>query len=287
MPSIIGLGALMSVTIWAQPAPGPLIGSTQTPPRELLGISVVVPAWNEEVRLPRMLDQYLPMLRASTLPFEVVVVTDGSTDRTAEVAQKYAGLGVRVLEFPHKLGKGGAVLQGFRSAGYDVLGFLDADAPITPASFALLLSRLRDSDVAIASRYHSESESIEVARLSRRIMSRCWNLLARMVLNLDLHDTQCGAKVFKRYAIDSVIDKVWLTNWAFDVSLLYHLRRAGFRVVEVPVNWSSDRGTKLKVEKVVPAMLLSLIGIRLMAVGALKPYTTPVAKRLYQLLGAG
>src|SRR4029077_11261436 len=90
-------------------------------PPTVSGISIVIPAWNEEDRLPRTLDKYLPMLEARGEPFEVLVVVDGSHDRTAEIARSYSPRGVRVLEFEHKLGKGGAVLRGLREAKHEMV----------------------------------------------------------------------------------------------------------------------------------------------------------------------
>lgn len=228
------------------------------------GLSVVIPAWNEEKRLPTALDEYLPLLEAFGIPVEVIVVLDGVTDRTAEVAASYRDRGVSVLRFDRRLGKGGAVMAGFRRAKFELVGFLDADAPITAVSLAYLLSELGTHDGAIASRWHERSNRNRKQPFARLISSKAWNVLARAVLGLHVRDTQCGAKFFRRDAVLDVLDSVTLTNWAFDACLLFHFQRAGYRITEVPVNWSDDPNTKLKVDRVAPQMLLSLIGIRLM-----------------------
>ena len=245
----------------------------------------MIPAWNEEKRLPFALARYTTILEAYSLPFEIIVVADGVTDRTVEVAARFSARGVRTLEFHERLGKGGAVIAGFLSANFDLVGFVDADSPITGVSFAYMLAELSNHDGAIASRWHPLSRHDRNKPLSRLVMSRIWNSMAHLVLGLDVRDTQCGAKMFKRRAVLEVLPKISVTNWAFDACLLFHLKNAGFEVVEVPVNWSDDPDTKVRAEKVVPAMFLSLIGIRLMSIPKIAGRVRPVAVWLYRMFG--
>ncbi len=250
-------------------------GTSDIPPN---GVSLIIPAWNEERRLPAALDQYIPLLEGSKLPFEVIVVADGVTDKTIEVAAHYSKRGVRVLRFGTKLGKGGAIIEGFKNARYDLVGFLDADAPVTPQDLSRMLSLLSIADGAIASRWVNGSSGESTEPLSRRFFSRIWNLMVRGILGLSVYDSQCGAKFFRREAVLKILPEVTLTNWAFDVSLLFHLERAGLTIEEVPVNWNVDFDTKMQLEKAVPAMFLSLIGIRLMSVPAMSRISTPWAR---------
>ena len=229
------------------------------------GVSLVIPAWNEEARLPSALRQYVPQLESYGLPFEVLVVVDGATDRTAEIAAGYATRGVRVFEFQHRLGKGGALMEGFRRAKYPIVGFVDADAPVTPDDLTSLLTRLADHDGAVASRWHRLSNRRGSQPFSRLLLSKSWNTLTRVVLGLRVRDSQCGAKFFRRDAALGVLPRVTMSSWAFDACLLFHFQRAGLTVAEVPVNWRDDPDSKLPVARVVPAMFLSLVGIRLMS----------------------
>lgn len=228
------------------------------------GLSVVVPAWNEEARLPKTLERYLPYLEARGQPFEIIVVVDGSHDETANVARAYATRGVHVLEFPHKLGKGGAVLQGLRAAKYDVVGYLDADGPIVPAEIERLVGALDQADVAVGSRWAPDSVVTESQPPFRILAGRAFNVLSRVLLGLKLKDTQCGAKFMRRSMVQSVLHQVTLSNWAFDVDLLYHMRKAGANLTEVGVTWRHDTGSKLPVMKIIPVMFFSVIGVRLM-----------------------
>jgi glycosyltransferase involved in cell wall biosynthesis len=244
-----------------------------------LGISIVIPAWNEEGRLPRTLDKYLPVLEGRGEPFEVIVVVDGARDRTAEIARSYAARGVRVMEFVDKLGKGGAVLRGMKSARYDIVGYLDADGPIPPSEITHLLQSMEGVDCVVASRWLPSSIVTVRQSLFRRLSSRLWNFLSRSVLLLPLRDTQCGAKFFRNAAIRPLLAKVTLTNWAFDVDLLYHVRKRGLRVREVAVTWAHDTDSKLPVSKAIPVMMMSIFGVRVMNWG-------PVARRVPRRLVA-
>ena len=228
------------------------------------GISVVIPAWNEEDRLARTLERYLPALEARGDPFEVIVVVDGVRDRTAEVAAAYGSRHVRVLRFPTKLGKGGAVLAGLRVARYEYVGYLDADGPISPEEMHDLVDYLRDVDCVVASRWIRGASGADAEPLFNRVAGRAWNFLTRSLLFLPLRDTQAGAKFFQRSVVHSLLRSVTLTNRAFDVDLLYHLRKRGHDLREVPVTWTHDPATRMPIGRAVPVMFLSLLAVRLM-----------------------
>lgn len=236
------------------------------------GLSIVIPAWNEEDRLARTLQRYLPALERHGIPFEVIVVVDGVQDRTADVAQRFGSRGVRVLQFPEKLGKGGAVLQGLRAARFDCVGYLDADGPIPPAEFLGLAAALEDVDGVVASRWARGSRVIRKEPAFNIVAGRLWNFLARSILFLPLKDTQCGAKLFRRSILMPLLSAVALTNRAFDVDLLYHVRKHGHSVREVPVTWEHDLDSRMPIGRAIPVMFISLIGIRVM--------NWPIARRI-------
>ncbi|HEV2519403.1 MAG TPA: glycosyltransferase [Thermoplasmata archaeon] len=228
------------------------------------GISIVIPAWNEEDRLARTLNKHIPALEARGTPFEVIVVVDGHGDRTAEVARSFADRGVRVLEFPSKLGKGGAIQKGLLEVKYDYVGYLDADGPISPVELGRLVDVLGEFDCAVASRWVRGSHAIRQEPLANRIAGRSWNFLTRSLLFIPLRDTQFGAKFFRRSVVLPVLRAVALTNRSFDVDLLYHIRKRGFRVSEVAVTWTHDPDTRMPIARAVPVMFLSLVGVRVM-----------------------
>jgi glycosyltransferase involved in cell wall biosynthesis len=236
------------------------------------GVSIVIPAWNEEDRLARTLERYLPALESRGTPFEVIVVVDGVRDRTAEVAKRYSGRHVRVLLFPNKLGKGGAVLAGIRESRYEYVGYLDADGPISPEEMYGMVEYLHDVDCVVASRWIRGASGVEDEPPFNRISGRGWNFLTRSLLFLPLRDTQAGAKFFKGPIARSLLRSVALTNRAFDVDLLYHVRKEGHRTKEVAVRWRYDPATRMPIGRAIPVMFLSLVGVRLM--------NSPVGKRV-------
>ncbi len=229
------------------------------------GFSLVIPAWNDEARLERTLARYLPAFETAGKDFEIIVVTDGCTDGTKALVERMSDRGVRLLEFPHRLGKGAAIFEGLDVARYDRLGFADADGPVSPQDVLHVVGALDHSDCAIASRRIGGS-SLRVPRpFVRDTLSRGWNLLVRSALFLPFHDTQCGVKFLRRSAYLEIRDQAkGFRDWAFDVGLLLLLHRARRSVTEVPVSWSEEEGSKFNVIRDAPRMFRSLLAIRLM-----------------------
>lgn len=244
----------------------------KTPVEQNPGLSIIIPAWNEERRLARTLDRYLPSLESRSEPFEVLVVVDGVTDRTPEIVKSYASRGVRLLQYSTRLGKGGAVLEGLKHAKFDYVGYLDADGPISPEEMYGLVDYLRDVDCVVASRWVRGASGVQEEPLFNRVSGRIWNSLTRGLLFLPIRDTQCGAKFFKGTVAKSLLRTVTLTNRAFDVDVLYHVRKSGGSLREVGVRWHHDPDTKLPIGRAIPVMFVSLIGLRLM--------NSPVARRI-------
>jgi dolichol-phosphate mannosyltransferase len=229
------------------------------------GISLLVPAWNEERRLAGALDRYLTILDQMGRPFEVLVVCDGVTDRTAEIARGYGHRGVRVHEFPTRLGKGGAVVAGMAMAKYDTVGYLDADSPVTGDDIRRLVDSIATVDAAIGSRRLKGSVFMSNVPFGRRIFRVGFNVMTRSVLGLRVHDTQCGAKFFRRSSLVQVLPRVRLRGWAFDAAILFELNRDQRSIEEVPVTWNYDNDSKLPLAQQVPLMLLSIASIRFLS----------------------
>ncbi len=243
-----------------------------TPDESVPGVSIVIPAWNEEDRLARTLERYLPALETHGEPFEVIVVVDGYGDHTAEVAEAYSSRHVRVLKFPTKLGKGGAVIAGFKEAHHEYVGYLDADGPISPEEMYRLVGHLSEVDCVVASRWIRGASGVGAEPLFNRFAGRVWNLLSRSLLFIPLRDTQCGAKFFRSSVILPLLRTVTVTNRAFDVDFLYHVNTAGHPMREVGVQWTHDPATRMPIGRAIPIMFLSIIGVRVM--------NSPVGKRV-------
>jgi dolichyl-phosphate beta-glucosyltransferase len=223
-------------------------------------LSVVIPAYNEERRLPLTLTTVVGHLRRGGRSFEVVVVDDGSVDGTARIASQ-AGPEVSVLRMPHR-GKGAAVRAGVLASSGDVVLVTDADLSTPVADLDRLVTALDGCGVAIGSR-HVAGARIEVPqRLDRRLMGRVFNALVRMLLLPGLRDTQCGAKLFRREVALPVFERCRTEGFAFDVEVLALVRRLGHRVVEVPVAWRNSADSRVRPLTDVPRMVLELLAIR-------------------------
>ena len=226
------------------------------------GISLVIPAYNEERRLSKSLDSYIPVLKDFNIPFEVIVIADGNDD-TPQVAKKYHGHGVQCYTFPCKLGRGGAIFEGFKRAKYSIVSFADADGSIPPdGAREVITAVLEGHPCAIASRRLLPDVVAIPEATRRRFIGLIWHALVKALLGLRVKDAQCGFKVFRSDVVQNVIlPRVTVTNRTFEVAMLYHVSSAGYRIEEIPVKYVHDFDTRMPIAKAVPVMLLTLLGI--------------------------
>ena len=216
---------------------------------------MVIPAYNEETRLLPTLDRTVEYLaEAGFASSEVLVVDDGSKDRTAELVREAAprlerpGLTVRVISNPGNRGKGYAVRNGMRNSTADWVLFSDADLSAPIEELDKLWEAVQQQggfDVAIGSRALDRSLIGERQPLFREVSGRIFNLAVRIVTRLPFADTQCGFKLFSREAADVVAGKQLVERFGFDVEQLYLARHFGFKIQEVPVRWNDVEGTKV------------------------------------------
>jgi dolichyl-phosphate beta-glucosyltransferase len=230
---------------------------------ERVSVSIVIPAFNEEGRLPATLDGVLAYLRQTPWEYDVRVVDDGSSDATADVADRYAQSDPRVVvqREPHR-GKGAAVKAGLLAAGGQYRFICDADLSMPIREIARFLPpHVRDADVAIATREGAGARRVgEPWR--RHLVGRAFNGLVQLLLLPGLNDTQCGFKMFTAQAVGCVFPRVTVDGWSFDVEALYHARQQGLRIVEVPIEWHYQAESRLNVLKDGPAMVGELLRIR-------------------------
>ena len=196
--------------------------------------SIIVPAYNEEKRIVSFLE------RLEGFPGELIFVCDG-TDDTPLVIERFAGenteYNIRCLRYSKRLGKGGGIIEGFKNSHKSYCGFLDADGSASIDEMMKLFSALNNSDCAIGSRWMKDSEIVVEQGLGRKIQSRIFNIIVRVLFGLPFSDTQCGAKAFRKEALDAVLDRVESRGFEFDVEILWRLHRSGFRIVEIPITW--------------------------------------------------
>jgi glycosyltransferase involved in cell wall biosynthesis len=229
-------------------------------------LSIVVPAYNEAQRIGRMLDAYLAYFpERYGAGVEIIVVVNGSRDETASIVRGYTERfpQVSVVVEDEAIGKGGAIMLGFRHAAGELIGFADADGSTPPEAFDDLARNIGSAGAIIASRWFAESVVEPRQPLKRRIVSRVFNFLVRTVFGMPIHDTQCGAKVLRRDAVHTILPHLGITRWAFDVDLLFQVHRAGYAIVEWPTVWHDEGGSQLRIVKASVEMFVAIVRLRL------------------------
>ncbi|XP_028042919.1 dolichyl-phosphate beta-glucosyltransferase [Bombyx mandarina] len=237
---------------------------------ESVSLSVVVPAYNEEKRLPPMLDETIEFLenRQKENPsykYEIIIVSDGSKDSTVKVAEsysiKYGSDKVKCLELIKNRGKGGAVRLGIQSSRGATILFADADGASKFEDLTKLEVALKDIvkcdplkdvkttseslGIVIGSRAHLEKESLAKRNIFRNILMYGFHFLVWLFTVKGIKDTQCGFKLFTRKAARICFESLHVNRWAFDVELLYIAQKLNIPISEIPVRWTEIEGSKV------------------------------------------
>ena len=199
--------------------------------------SVVIPAHNEQNRLPGTLEQIFHFLEKQSFSSEVIVVENGSTDRTHEVAQEFASRHPGLLVIQSEKGKGAAVQRGMLTARGEYRFMCDADLSMPVEEIVKFIPpALQNFDIAIASR--EAKGSVRYNEPSYRHWGgRGINFLIQTLILPGLNDTQCGFKCFRAQVAEDIFKRQTLHGWSFDIELLYIARRHGYRIVEIPIHW--------------------------------------------------
>src|SRR5947207_4798553 len=224
---------------------------TQTPLNMLPAFSIVIPCFNEEVRIGQTLRLTLDYLATNTPESELIVVNDGSTDATGAIAReelKPAQIVTRLLDnFPNR-GKGAAVRAGLLAAQKPIGLFFDADLSTPLEEIPKVIEPIArgELDIAFGSRAIDSSLIGQHQPWRREYAGRVFNLLVRVATGLPFWDTQCGFKAFRLDVCRPILEAARLDGFAFDVELLYLAQRAGLRIREIPVRWNHAEGSKVR-----------------------------------------
>lgn len=254
-----------------------LVREDQANPLLMRTFSIIIPAYNEEERIDPTLEEVTDFIWSNRLPWEVKVCIDGN-DGTEKIVQEYARKYpfIEVSRSKGRSGKGGAIRRALPvSSEYTIL--MDADNSVSLSSVLKAIPLLNDSDVVILSRYGNNDNSIP---LSRRFLSRGFNLLLRALLGLNITDTQSGYKIFRTEFLVEPIRKVSVTNAFYDVALLYYSRKKGARIREASVVYKHVDGSSFE-----PFLLTIGMGVSLVAFSVthsrFAAYIPNAMKRLY------
>jgi dolichyl-phosphate beta-glucosyltransferase len=240
---------------------------TPTEPRKIVSLSVVIPAYNEARRIPAHLQSVIAYLDGRGLSYEILVVDDGSSDETAALVERAGTQNqhIRLIRLPRNNGKGAAVRAGMQAAQGVLRLFADADGATPILELERLEAAVKDgADLAIGSRtLASRDRRYQVkARLHRTLLGNLFNRIVRALGIQRIHDTQCGFKLFRQAAAQDLFSVGRINGYGFDLELLYVAQRRGYRIVEVPINWSDQPGSKVLVLRDGLAMLRELLAVR-------------------------
>lgn len=229
--------------------------------------TVVVPAYNEAEAIGETLSAVSSYFAATGLPYEILVVDDGSTDDTPSIVTAFSSSQdpfVRLIRSLRNEGKGGAVRRGVQEARGEVVAFIDADLPYRAQNLgdAIALVQSGATDIAIGARDLRASQTDESYPVLRRFMGRTFSLFVRALLVRGIADTQCGLKAFSRNAAKLLFAESKLNSFGFDFEVLFLARKYGFRIDRLPVAMSHRHASKVRLLRDSLGMLLDIFRVR-------------------------
>lgn len=233
-------------------------------------ISMIIPAYNEEKRIERTLEEYGKFFdnlkKKKILDYEILIVINNTKDNTEDVVKNHQkkNKNIQYLNFKQG-GKGFAIIEGFKDALKRkenlLIGFVDADMATGPEAYYELIKNIDNFDGIIASRWLKGS-IVKGRTFKKALFSHVFNFAVRSLLMFNYRDTQCGAKLFKRKVIERITPELNLTQWAFDVNLLYACKKNEFIIKEIPTKWDDQTSSHIKPSTPVQ-MFLAIVRLRL------------------------
>jgi glycosyltransferase involved in cell wall biosynthesis len=221
-------------------------------------VSIIIPAFNEEQRIESIFES----LKDIRFPHEVVIVLNGCTDGTKKLLEnlQIKHSNIRFLDYPEKLGKGGAIREGFSAARGDIIGFVDADDAFDMARINQLIHLIDNgkADCAIASKWKGQSFFSIDEPFFKKILGRGLNLFVRLFFRLSFEDTQAGAKFLRREVFHSVRDNLQCSGFEFDAELLFRFQQRKYKIEEIFIPSRYLKGTTFRM-MYVPEMFYNLL----------------------------
>ena len=226
-------------------------------------ISIVIPAYNEEKRIGRSIKQIVKYLDKKKYSYEVIVVDDGSIDKTIDVVKKAGNKYVKIIKNKKNMGKGFSVKTGILNAKYPLVLFSDSDLATPIEELDKFMEYIKSYDIVIASRNLKESNIKVKQPVYRQLMGKTFPLLVNLIALGGFRDTQCGFKLFKTDAAKKIVSLQTFNRFSFDVEILFIAKKLGYKIKEAPVVWIDKEGSKVNPIKDSIKMLIDLFKIRL------------------------
>ena len=226
-------------------------------------LSIIIPAYNEESRLPNSLKEITAWMQTTNFTVEIIIVENGSQDRTTEIAESYALHFDNIIVLHSSKGKGAAVREGMLQGKGEYLFICDADLSMPIAELKRFLDPcVAGYDIVIGSREAPGAKRYNEP-FHRHLIGRVFNAMVRVLVVPHFNDTQCGFKLFRREVARDIFMRQTISGWTFDVEAIYLALRYGYRVAEVPINWYFNRDSRVSILQDTWQMFYDLVGIRL------------------------
>jgi len=235
--------------------------------------SIIIPVYNEEKRISECLNALCKE------NYEIIVSADGCDDRTVKIAKQFQ---VKITTFPERLGKGGGILNALELATNEIIIIMDADLSVSPNQISKLLAEISDADIVLGSRNLKDSRIPVKPPFYRRLLGRTFNWIFRKLFGLQFFDTQCGFKAVRKSVFEQLENDLYLDGFAFDINLIVKANERGYRIKEVPIEWSYKKGSKVNTTKQIYVMGKDLFTLWLET--KKRKYGTSNLKRFYDSL---
>jgi glycosyltransferase involved in cell wall biosynthesis len=212
-----------------------------------MNLSIIIPAYNEEKRVKPTLEHLIEKFSKSC---EILIVSE-STDKTNAIVTEFSETApfVKLVPSAKRLGKGGAFKKGFEHSHGNIVVLLDSDLPVLLSDVENVISAIAEVDVAVASREVEGTRILVYPPLIRVFAGKVFSKLFNLLFGLHVKDTQCGCKAFKKEVLAKALPKVESNGFEFDAELLFICKKLGYKIKEVPVNWSYKPDSKLNLFK--------------------------------------
>lgn len=198
-------------------------------------VSVILPAYNEEKRILKTLDTIYSYMEATFSDYEIIVVDDGSKDRTYQILQEYGRDRLVPYTYQPNRGKGGAVTYGMTKATGDIVIFTDADLPYPVENIGRAVQQFEETDCDLLLGKRRQTKNGQKYPWYRTLMSKCFSIVVNLILGLHVADTQCGFKCFRKAAAKQIFSKATLTGWGFDVEVIFIAKKKHLKIGRIEV----------------------------------------------------